>query len=158
MWGGTHPQTHRQVIDTRAPRPFRCVWIFNPLLRHRVRWDYPPVNLRPAGPGIGPVWFGAPRFGDSGVPPVARGCGGGRQVLAAGGNRVAGEFRGVNTRRITFTVMLVMLVVAAIAGMLYAGRLESGRDQWGTGYELSVFVAVILGLMIIVAVALARKK
>ena len=75
-------------------------------------------------------------------------------MLAAGGNGVAEEFSGVNTRRITFTVMLVMSVVAAIAGMLYAGRLESGRYQWGTGYELSV----ILGLIIVVAVELARKK
>jgi ribose transport system permease protein len=36
-------------------------------------------------------------------------------------------------------------VVAAIAGMLYAGRLQSGRFQWGTGDELSAIAAVILG-------------
>ena len=69
----------------------------------------------------------------------------GRRVLATGGNRVAAEYTGVNTRRITFTVMLVSSVVAAIAGMLYAGRLESGRYQWGTGDGLSVIAAVILG-------------
>ncbi|GAA3237721.1 ABC transporter permease [Pseudonocardia petroleophila] len=69
----------------------------------------------------------------------------GRQVLATGGNRVAAEYSGVNTKRITFTVMLVSSVVAAVAGMLYAGRLESGRYQWGTGDELSVIAAVILG-------------
>ncbi|GAA1278848.1 ABC transporter permease [Pseudonocardia aurantiaca] len=69
----------------------------------------------------------------------------GRQVLATGGNRVAAEYTGVNTKRITFTVMLISSVVAAIAGMLYAGRLESGRYQWGTGDELSVIAAVILG-------------
>ena len=51
----------------------------------------------------------------------------------------------MNTRRITFTVMLRMSVVAAaLAGMLYAGRLESGRYRWGTGYERSVIAAVIL--------------
>ena len=69
----------------------------------------------------------------------------GRQVLATGGNRLAAEYTGVNTKRITFTVMLVSSVVASIAGMLYAGRLESGRYQWGTGDELSVIAAVILG-------------
>jgi ribose transport system permease protein len=69
----------------------------------------------------------------------------GRQVLATGGNRVAAEYSGVNTKRITFTVMLVSSLVASIAGMLYAGRLESGRYQWGTGDELSVIAAVILG-------------
>jgi ribose transport system permease protein len=36
-------------------------------------------------------------------------------------------------------------VFAALAGMLYAGRLQSGRFQWGTGDELSVIAAVILG-------------
>ncbi|HEX4355961.1 MAG TPA: ABC transporter permease, partial [Pseudonocardia sp.] len=69
----------------------------------------------------------------------------GRQVLATGGNRVAAEYTGVHTRRITFTVMLVSSLVASVAGMLYAGRLESGRYQWGTGDELSVIAAVILG-------------
>ena len=51
----------------------------------------------------------------------------------------------MNTRRITFTVMLRMSVVAAaLAGMLYAGRLESGRYRRGTGYDRSVIAAVIL--------------
>jgi ribose transport system permease protein len=69
----------------------------------------------------------------------------GRKVLATGGNRVAAEFTGINTRRIKFTVMVVMSIVAALAGMLYAGRLQSGRFQWGSGDELSVIAAVILG-------------
>jgi ribose transport system permease protein len=69
----------------------------------------------------------------------------GRQVLATGGNRTAAEYSGVNTKRITFTVLLVSSLVASVAGMLYAGRLESGRYQWGTGDELSVIAAVILG-------------
>ena len=69
----------------------------------------------------------------------------GRQVLATGGNRTAAAFTGVNTKRIKFQVMLLSGVVASIAGMLYAGRLESGRFQWGAGDELSAIAAVILG-------------
>jgi ribose transport system permease protein len=69
----------------------------------------------------------------------------GRQVLATGGNRVAAEFSGVRTQRIKFQVMLLSAVVASVAGMLYAGRLESGRFQWGAGDELSAIAAVILG-------------
>lgn len=69
----------------------------------------------------------------------------GRQVLATGGNRIAAELSGVRTARITFTVLLLSGIVASIAGLLYAGRLESGRYQWGTGDELSVIAAVILG-------------
>lgn len=69
----------------------------------------------------------------------------GRQVLATGGNRMAADFTGVNTRRITFSVLVISSVLASLAGMLYAGRLESGRFQWGTGDELSAIAAVILG-------------
>jgi len=69
----------------------------------------------------------------------------GRKVLATGGNRTAAEFSGVRTRRIKFQVLLLSAVVASIAGMLYAGRLQSGRFQWGAGDELSAIAAVILG-------------
>jgi ribose transport system permease protein len=69
----------------------------------------------------------------------------GRQVPATGGNPVAAAFSGVNTRAIKFRVLLVSGIVASIAGMLYAGRLQSGRFQWGSGDELSAIAAVILG-------------
>lgn len=69
----------------------------------------------------------------------------GRQVLATGGNRNAAEFTGINTKRIKFQVLLISGMVASIAGMLYAGRLQSGRFQWGSGDELSAIAAVILG-------------
>jgi ribose transport system permease protein len=69
----------------------------------------------------------------------------GRGVLATGGNEEAARFSGVRTRRIKFTVLTVSSIVAALAGMLYAGRLQSGRFQWGEGDELSVIAAVILG-------------
>ncbi len=69
----------------------------------------------------------------------------GRQVLATGGNERAARFSGVDTRRIGFLVLTVSGAVAALAGMLYAGRLQSGRFQWGDGDELSVIAAVVLG-------------
>ena len=69
----------------------------------------------------------------------------GRHVRATGGNVVAAAYSGVNTLRIKFTVLLMSGVAASVAGMLYAGRLQSGRFQWGTGVGLSVIAAVILG-------------
>ncbi|HEY9358160.1 MAG TPA: ABC transporter permease [Arthrobacter sp.] len=69
----------------------------------------------------------------------------GRQVLATGGNRNAAEFTGINTKRIKFQVLLISGMAASVAGMLYAGRLQSGRFQWGSGDELSAIAAVILG-------------
>ncbi|MBX5443415.1 MAG: ABC transporter permease [Solirubrobacteraceae bacterium] len=69
----------------------------------------------------------------------------GRRVLATGGNESAAAFSGVNTRRIKFAVLLLSGAVAGLAGMLYAGRFQSGRFEWGEGDELSVIAAAILG-------------
>jgi ribose transport system permease protein len=69
----------------------------------------------------------------------------GRQVLATGGNEIASSFSGVKTKRIKFLALMVSGLAAALGGMLYAGRLHSGRFQWGQGDELSVIAAVILG-------------
>jgi ribose transport system permease protein len=69
----------------------------------------------------------------------------GRKILATGGNRVAAEFSGIDTRKIKFAVLLICAVTAALAGMLYAGRLQTGRYQWGEGDELSAIAAVVLG-------------
>ncbi|MBP7690805.1 MAG: ABC transporter permease [Anaerolineales bacterium] len=69
----------------------------------------------------------------------------GRQVLATGGNEAAARFTGVRTRNIKLMTLMASSTVAALAGMLYAGRLHSGRFQWGEGDELSVIAAVILG-------------
>lgn len=69
----------------------------------------------------------------------------GRHVLATGANQTAAQYSGVKTAKIKFQVMFMSAMAAAIAGMLYAGRLQSGRFQWGTGDELTVIAAVILG-------------
>ena len=52
---------------------------------------------------------------------------------------------GIDTRSIKFRVLVVSSMAAALAGMLYAGRLQSGRFQLGEGDELSVIAAAVLG-------------
>lgn len=69
----------------------------------------------------------------------------GRHVLATGGNQLAAEYSGINTRRVKFTVFFLSGLTASLAGMLYAGRLQSGRFEWGSGDELSAIAAVVLG-------------
>ena len=69
----------------------------------------------------------------------------GRQVLATGGNKTAARYSGVNVRSVQMRVLLISGVAASIAGMLYAGRLHSGRFQVGEGDELSVIAAAVLG-------------
>ena len=69
----------------------------------------------------------------------------GRQVLAVGGNAVAARYSGIRTSQVKFFVIVLSSVAAALAGMLYAGRLQSGRFQLGEGDELSVIAAAVLG-------------
>jgi ribose transport system permease protein len=69
----------------------------------------------------------------------------GRRVLATGGNEIAARFSGIDTRSIKFRVLMLSSLATALAGMLYAGRLHSGRFQFGEGDELSVIAAAVLG-------------
>jgi ribose transport system permease protein len=69
----------------------------------------------------------------------------GRRVLATGGNETAAHFTGVKTGSIKLRVLVISSIAAAVAGMLYAGRLQSGRFQLGEGDELSVIAAAVLG-------------
>jgi ribose transport system permease protein len=76
---------------------------------------------------------------------VLRRTGFGRRVLATGGNETAARYSGVDTRSIKMRVLMLSSMSAAVAGMLYAGRLQSGRFQLGEGDELSVIAAAVLG-------------
>jgi ribose transport system permease protein len=69
----------------------------------------------------------------------------GRRVLATGGSETAARYSGIDTRSIKMRVLVISSVLAAVAGMLYAGRLHSGRFQLGEGDELSVIAAAVLG-------------
>ena len=69
----------------------------------------------------------------------------GRRVLATGGNETSARYSGIDTASIKFRVLMLSSVAAALAGMLYAGRLHSGRFQFGEGDELSVIAAAVLG-------------
>jgi ribose transport system permease protein len=69
----------------------------------------------------------------------------GRRVLATGGSEMSARYSGVDTRSIKLRVLVISSVAAAAAGMLYAGRLHSGRFQLGEGDELSVIAAAVLG-------------
>ena len=69
----------------------------------------------------------------------------GRRVLATGGSETSARYSGVDTRSIKLRVLIISSLAAAVAGMLYAGRLHSGRFQLGEGDELSVIAAAVLG-------------
>lgn len=69
----------------------------------------------------------------------------GRHVLATGGNELSAKYSGVKTQRIKLAIFIISGVVAAFAGILYAGRMQAGRFSFGDGDEMSVIAAVVLG-------------
>jgi ribose transport system permease protein len=69
----------------------------------------------------------------------------GKQVLATGGNYTSAQYSGVKVRKITVIVFIAMAIIAAFAGALYAGRMQTARWSYGTGVEMDVIAAVVLG-------------
>jgi ribose transport system permease protein len=69
----------------------------------------------------------------------------GAHVLATGGNRSAANAVGIRTSRVRVGVLLISASTAAVAGMLYAGRLHGARYTLGQADLLTVIAAVIIG-------------
>ena len=69
----------------------------------------------------------------------------GRQVIAVGGNQKAALYSGVRVKQTIFKVMLLSGILAALAGILWAGRFGGGRYSLGEAEETSVIAASVLG-------------
>jgi putative multiple sugar transport system permease protein len=69
----------------------------------------------------------------------------GRRIYAMGGNEKAARLSGVNTPRLLFATFVNMGVLSAIAGMVYAARLNSATPKAGDGMELDVIAACYIG-------------
>ncbi|MEU0663887.1 multiple monosaccharide ABC transporter permease [Streptomyces lavendulocolor] len=69
----------------------------------------------------------------------------GRHVYALGGNKAAAKLSGVKDKRVTFLVFVNMGVLAALAGCVYAARLNAGTPQAGLNFELEAIAASFIG-------------
>ncbi len=69
----------------------------------------------------------------------------GRQVYAVGGNEKAAKLSGIATERLTFLTFVNMGVLAALAGLIFAARLNTATPKAGTGFELDVIAACFIG-------------
>lgn len=69
----------------------------------------------------------------------------GRHIYATGGNPEAAELSGINVRRIIFIVFGSMGSLCAVAGMLFASRLQSATTTAGTLFELDAIAAAYIG-------------
>ncbi|MEO5807824.1 multiple monosaccharide ABC transporter permease [Devosia sp.] len=69
----------------------------------------------------------------------------GRRIYALGGNSKAAQLSGIKTERLTFIVFIIMGVLAAVAGLIFAARLNTATPKAGQGFELDVIAAVFIG-------------
>lgn len=70
---------------------------------------------------------------------------GGRYFQASGGNPEAAELAGVRVDRYKVVAFTLMGLLTAAGSLLYVGRLGSIDPTAGSGYELDVIAAVIIG-------------
>ena len=69
----------------------------------------------------------------------------GRYVLAIGSNLDAARLVGINTTRVKIMVYAFCGLFAAISGLLLTSRLEAAMPEAGTGMELDVIAATVIG-------------
>lgn len=69
----------------------------------------------------------------------------GRQIYAVGGNEKAARLSGIRTERLTFLTFVNMGVLAGLAGLVFAARLNTATPKAGLGFELDVIAACFIG-------------
>jgi ribose/xylose/arabinose/galactoside ABC-type transport system permease subunit len=69
----------------------------------------------------------------------------GQDLYATGGNRLASFVSGIRTDATRTLTYVATGFAAALAGVLYVGRVGSGQANIGTGIELQVIAAALIG-------------
>ncbi|GAB3268594.1 multiple monosaccharide ABC transporter permease [Arthrobacter pigmenti] len=69
----------------------------------------------------------------------------GRHVYARGGNLHAAELSGVKVKKVDFFLFVNMGVLAALAGLVFTGRLNSAGPGAGNLFELDAIAAAFIG-------------
>lgn len=69
----------------------------------------------------------------------------GRHIYAVGGNTNAAQLSGVKTKKMKFWVFVNMGALSALAGLVFAGRLNAATPQAGNLFELDAIAAAVIG-------------
>jgi ribose transport system permease protein len=69
----------------------------------------------------------------------------GRYIYAVGSNPESARLAGVPVTRVLVSVYAIAGLLAAVAGVLFASRLNAGIPTGGTGYELNAIAACVIG-------------
>ena len=69
----------------------------------------------------------------------------GRMLYAVGGNPEVARLAGLNVPLVTILVYVFSAILAGLAGIVLAARLDSAQPSSGFGYELDTIAAVVIG-------------
>jgi ribose transport system permease protein len=69
----------------------------------------------------------------------------GRMLYAVGGNPEVARLAGINVPLVTIGVYVLCAVLAGLAGIVLAARLDAVQPSSGFGYELDTIAAVVIG-------------
>ena len=69
----------------------------------------------------------------------------GRQIYAVGGNEEAARLAGISYKKVRYIAYAAAGVCAALAGIIYSGRVNSGQPTAGNAYEQNIISACVLG-------------
>lgn len=69
----------------------------------------------------------------------------GRYLYAIGGNSEAANASGINVKRQLFINYVVMGAICGLAGVIYAGRTNSGLPAGGVNFEFEAIIGCVLG-------------
>ena len=69
----------------------------------------------------------------------------GRYVYAIGGNVEAAKLSGINIKKVTFSLYILMGSLVAVSAILFTARLNSATASAGTMFEFDAITAAIIG-------------
>ncbi|MEO8411771.1 MAG: ABC transporter permease, partial [Propionivibrio sp.] len=69
----------------------------------------------------------------------------GRYLYGIGGNEEAARLSGVHVKLTKYKLYALEGFLAALAGVVLLSRVNSGQPKAGTGYEMDIITAVVLG-------------
>lgn len=69
----------------------------------------------------------------------------GRKVCAVGDNAESARLSGINVKKVTLSVFVLSGFCAALSGIIYMGRLNSGQPIAGQSYEMYAIAAAVIG-------------
>ena len=69
----------------------------------------------------------------------------GRYIYGVGGNEEAIRLSGIHVKKIKYIVYGICGLLSGLAGLVLLGRINSGQPKAGSGYEMDIITAAVLG-------------